>query len=134
MMTYRGVVKDLPRRKFIISSIVSEEMDPDIINNKLLDRYEEYNECNHSIYSLRTASGSLSTLKPQQLAHTWNIGIETECRTLKVTTRMCPRNTENISLNKRYPQNDRMLRYKHIDTNIFTDTMFASKRIGKSYR
>ena len=24
--------------------------------------------------------------------------------------------------------------YKHIDTNIFTDTMFAYKRIGKSYR
>ena len=27
-----------------------------------------------------------------------------------------------------------MLRYKHFPTNVFTDTMFASKRAGKSLR
>ena len=44
------------------------------------------------------------------------------------------RNTTDITLNRRYSQNDRMVRYRHLNINTFMDTMFASKRVGKSHR
>ena len=64
------------------------------------------------------------------------LGISEEVarRTIQNTTQLCPRNTTSISLNRRYPVNDRMLRYRHFDVNMFGDTMFAARRHGKSIR
>ena len=75
-----------------------------------------------------------SGLDPVQLAKAWNIGLETAKCTIQRTTRLCPRNTTNISLNKRYASNHRMIWYKHLDYVLFSDTMFASARVGKSVR
>ena len=44
------------------------------------------------------------------------------------TTRLCQRNTNDISLNCRYSNNDRMLRYRRVKAVTFTDTLLTSKR------
>jgi hypothetical protein len=86
------------------------------------------------VNSIRTADGSKSTISPKDLSIKWNIGLDTARKTLLATTRLCKRNTTDISLNRRYASNDRMIRYSHLDTSIFSDTMFASARAGKSVR
>lgn len=48
------------------------------------------------------------------------------------STQLCPRNTTNISLNRHYAANDRMIWYKHLACVLFSDTRFASSRVGKS--
>ena len=55
-------------------------------------------------------------------------------KTLQATTRLCVRNVEDITLNCRYAYNDRMLRYKYLACDMFSDTMFASARVGMSIR
>ena len=47
---------------------------------------------------------------------------------LGVITHLCRRNTTNISLNRKYSPNDRMLRYPRVYSTTFMDTMFAAKR------
>ena len=130
MLNFQGELKESPQRRFIISSVISRALDPvaSVEDMKM--------KCNsiHKAYAIKTANGATSTIKAKDLSKLWNIGLETAKRTLQVTTRLCPRSGENITLNRRYEYNDRMLRYKHLPVNVFTDTMFASKRAGKSFR
>ena len=134
MLNFNGEVKDPPKRNFIVSSVISRAVDPITFGEDVTRRASEMGFSQHRIYSIKTASGMKSSIKPADLASTWNIGLETARRTLKVTTRLCPRNVEDITLNRRYSVNDRMIRYKRIETPIFIDTMYASKRAGKSFR
>ena len=128
MLIFQGEIKENPERRFIISSVISRTLDQVAI---CVDVNEK---CTQKVYSIKTASGAMTTIKPQDLSTLWNIELETAKRTLKVTTRLCPRDGENITLNRRYAYHDRMLRYRHLPINVFTDTMFASKRAGKLYR
>ena len=134
MTNFRGDVKEPPARKFLISSIINRSLDPDAFCYDITSRASEVGFSSHNIYSIKTANGSVSTLTPGILADIWGIGLETARNTIKVTTRLSPRNTTDITLNRRYAMNDRNVRYKHLDTVLFMDTMFASKRVGKSYR
>ena len=109
-------------------------MDPFIFGEDVIRRASEMGMSEHKIHSIKTASGINSSISPSELSDLWNIGLETARRTLRVTTRLCPRNVEDISLNRRYNMNDRMIRYRHLNTPIFMDTMFASKRAGKSFK
>ena len=134
MLNFRGELKERNTRKFIISSFISRSLEPSAFCYDLTLRASESGFSSHKVYSLKTANGSTSTLNPSHLSDIWGIGLETAKRTIKVTTRLCPRNTTDITLNRRYNQNDRMIRYKHLNVNMFMDTMFASKRVGKSHR
>ena len=134
MTNFRGEVKEPVTKKFIISSLIQRSLDPDVFCYDITSRASELGCSSHTIYSIKTANGSISTLTPGMLADVWGIGLETARNTIKVTTRLSPRNTTDITLNRRYAQNDRNLRYKHMDSVLFMDTMFASKRVGKSYR
>ena len=131
MLKDDGTVKDPPRRKFIISSILTEDMDPTSFNSKFLIKYNESGIAHHNVNALKTANGTISKLKPQDLVKIWNIGLEIARRTLGATTRLNVRNASDITLNRRYAMNDRMIRYKHLPINLFSDTMFASKKMGK---
>lgn len=84
--------------------------------------------------SVVRSRGSKSDLTPDHLASVWGISRDLAVRTLRVTTRYCPRNTKDISLNKRYSQNDRMLRYDRMISDLFMDTMFAKAKGGRSFR
>jgi len=80
------------------------------------------------------SKGSQHSIDPRLLSQRWNIPLEMAKRTLRVTSQIAMRMTDNRSLNRKYRTNDRMLRYSRLDTNTYMDTMFASKRIGKSTR
>ena len=134
MLNFRGELKDTAPRKFIISSIIERALEHIAFCYDLTRRACESGSCCQNAYSLKTANGSISTLNPSHLADIWGIGLETARRTIKVTTRLCPRNTTDITLNRRYESNDRMIRYKLLNIPLFMDTMFASKRVGKSHR
>ena len=135
MMNYKGELKEKPIRKFIVSQTLISRATDQVANcTDLTRRACEGGFSQHKIFAIKTAEDRKSTLNPSDLAEVWGIGLETARRTIKVTTRLCVRDNENITLNRRYAVNDRMLRYKHIMTPIFMDTMYASRKAGKSYR
>ena len=72
-------------------------------------------------------------ITPSKLARVFRIDIPTAKRTLEVTSQHV-RREEDPSLNRNYPTNDRMLRYKRIKDHFFTDTFFASKTASTSIR
>ena len=68
------------------------------------------------------------------LAARWLISPERAKRTVQQTTQRGVRTCLNPTLSRRFPTNDRMLRYKRLPHPTFTDTMFAgttSKRGNK---
>ena len=62
-----------------------------------------------------------------RLAKNWKIGPEMAKKTLKVTTQRGIRTMLAPTLDCRFKTNDKMLRYSRLNTNMYTDTMFASK-------
>ena len=70
----------------------------------------------------------------KELSQKWNVSEQIARRIIASTTRLCPRNTSDITLNRRYNYNDRMLRYRHLAVSMFSDTMFTSQQVGKSIR
>jgi hypothetical protein len=67
------------------------------------------------------------------LSKVWKIDVEAAKRTLGVTTQESQR-TDNPKLSRNYGTNDRMLRYKRMHEYFFMDTLFATKKAGKSSR
>ena len=134
MLDHEGNIKEPGKRKFIVSKVLSRTADPQMFAYDLLKEVEDNQYSIHRIKSVKSLNGVDAGLDPGVLAKVWNIGIDTAKRTIQSTTRMCPRNTTTISLNRRYATNDRMIRYKHLNCVMFSDTMFASSRVGKSVR
>ena len=62
------------------------------------------------------------------ISRRWNVPLEMARKVIQSTTRLCKRNTNDISLNRRYSNNDRMLRYPRVKAVTFTDTLLTSKR------
>ena len=67
------------------------------------------------------------------LSKIWRIDIESEKRTLDVTSQYRIR-INNPTLSRNFGTNDRMLRYKRIKEHFFMDTFFSKKLAGKSSR
>ena len=134
MVDFKGKVKEPPPKKFIVSSILSRTTEPSMFASVLKSSAQSSPFSEYWIKSVTSIDGRDSVMDPLALAHNWNIGVEIAKRTIQRTTRLCPRNTTSISLHKRYPANDRMVRYKHLNCVMFSDTMFASARAGKSIR
>ena len=78
----------------------------------------------NTISSISTKKGKLS-VSPYDLAKRWGIGLETAQKTLLHTMQRGLHTTPNPLLSQRYRTNDRMLRYKRLSTDIFTDTMLV---------
>ena len=62
----------------------------------------------------------------EALSGKWDIGLTTAKRTTKVTTQQGVRTVEHPSLQGRFRANDRQLRYRRLNTTMFTDTYFSS--------
>ena len=60
---------------------------------------------------------------PYDLAKRWNIGLETAKRTLLKTTQRGLGTSPNPLLSQPYSSNDRMLRYRMLPVDLFTDTL-----------
>ena len=137
-----------PRR--IISSVINNTLDPTLLAEDLLSRAHcsnvEFNDEDNSwsISSVRTerddfisvvkAKGAKSDLTAERLAKVFGISVGLAVKTLNTVTRLCPRNATDISLKRRYGNNDRMIRYNRMFTELFMDTMFAKQPDGKSAR
>jgi len=125
MMDFSGNIKTIRQRNVIISAVVDMVMDSRLVLDDIMDRYKT---------SAVRFINNESNMDPGLLAETWGISEERARRTIKATTHLCNRNTRDISLTRRYPNNNRMIRYKHLNVHIFTDTMHASGCVGKSIR
>ena len=74
-------------------------------------------------------------LEPDVLARRWNIGLEAAKNTLKHTTNRAIRTVLHPSISRRWRSNDRMLRYRRIPVDMFTDTLITKvkSRRGNLY-
>ena len=81
----------------------------------------------HTSSSL-TQSDKKNVMDHYKLAKNWKIGTETAKKTLKATTERGIRTMLHPTLNRRFKTNDRMFRYRGLNTDMYTDTMFASKK------
>ena len=152
MIDYKGNLKQSSEPSYIISSVQHRSLDPflllrDLTNRKSLslpsfDHVEtSMNKNGESIdlpgtfgVSVIRNTGAKSDLTADRLAEVFGISRGLAVNTLRATTRYCPRNISDITLNKRYSNNDRMLRYNRMSSELFMDTMFATKKGGKSLR
>jgi hypothetical protein len=84
-------------------------------------------------YSAEISSAQASkphSLSPKFLSKIWNIKPELAKKSLKQTTQLCRQGADN-DLSRQFSTNDRMLRYKRIESQFFTDTFFVTLK-GKS--
>jgi len=70
-------------------------------------------------------SRNIAPIDPQTLAARWMISPERAKQTVIMTTQRGVRTCLNPTLSRRYPTNDRMLRYKRVLHTMFSDTLFA---------
>jgi len=70
-------------------------------------------------------SRNTAPIDPQTLAARWMISPERAKQTVIMTTQRGVRTCLNPTLSRRYPTNDRMLRYKRVLHTMFSDTLFA---------
>lgn len=82
----------------------------------------------HKISSVFTGEDSGKGVDPKVLCKKWNIPLMVARKVTETTIRLCKRNTNTISLNRRYAINDRMLRYNRLRCPLYTDTLLASER------
>ena len=68
------------------------------------------------------------------LMERWRIRKEEATATVLATTQRLVRSLLEPTLNRRYKTNDRILRYFRIQTDMFMDTYFSSKKLGPSMR
>ena len=59
------------------------------------------------------------------LAKIWNIPLDRAKNTVFATTQRGVRHVKNPSIMRRFPTNDRMLRYNRLPHPLFTDTLLA---------
>jgi len=75
---------------------------------------------NGHVWSRRSAPINFKTL-----AARWMVSPEHAKRTVQLTTQRGVHTCLNPTLARRFPTNNRMLRYKRLPQTVFTDTMFA---------
>ena len=68
----------------------------------------------------------------EHLAKVWRLNEDEARRTLEVTSQLCKRDA-NSTLSRQFGTNDRMLRYRRLNSTFFMDTFFVTKK-AKSVR
>ena len=72
-------------------------------------------------------AGKSRGVTPEHLSKVWRIGHDDAARTLDATTQLIHRDP-GTTLSRNYGTNDRAIRYRHLNSTFFTDTMFATKK------
>ena len=122
MLTFSGELKERQQRKFIVLTMSCKSKCTAVDAESKSSDYGSFCDCatqkmskmgfsTYKVYSIKTASGAKSLISLKELAQTWNIGLETARKTLKVTMHLVPQNVHNITLSRRYAANDWMIRY-----------------------
>ena len=71
-------------------------------------------------------TGRANKITAEKLSQTWSIGLQTAKRTLKTTTQRGVGSVANPSIERCLWTNDRQLRYRRLNTNLYTYTMFSN--------
>ena len=91
-----------------------------------LELFYEEDNINDSIFENHsTIGGKPSTVSADFLSKIWNIDVDLAKKALSQNTHLYRRNVNN-DLSRHFNTNDRMLRYKRIEIQFFTDTFFVT--------
>mmetsp|Transcript_9777 Transcript_9777/g.13824 ORF Transcript_9777/g.13824 Transcript_9777/m.13824 type:complete len:225 (+) Transcript_9777:683-1357(+) len=100
MIDFAGNIKEHKPHYFVISMVAFRGMDPIIFSDDIGTFMGVLS------VKLSDRKGNMNGIK---LSGKWKMSKKLARRTIATTTRLCPRNTTEISLNRRYTCNDRML-------------------------
>ena len=100
MVNFRGNLKEKAPRKFIVSSIHTSSVEPNLFADSLMTRAQSSPTSSYYVKAVKSLDGTDLSLDPVILAKTWNVSVDIARRTIQCTTRLCPRNTTSISLNR----------------------------------
>ena len=133
MMKYRGEVKEKANQDHrILAAEINRSVPLVILDTRALLEALEVNTSYHKIQAL-TFSKVWKGASPNDLMERWGIGLDTANNTICATTQLCVKGAKP-TLNRRFNNNDRMLRYPRITSDLFINTFFASKKSWKSSR
>ena len=133
MMNYRGEVKEKPHQDHrILAAKINWSVPSVILDTSALAEALEATISHHKILSI-TPSKAWKGASPNDLTERWDTGLETAKNRIISTMQICVKVAEP-TLNRRFNNNDRMLRYPRITSDVSMDTLFASKKSGKSSR
>ena len=68
------------------------------------------------------------------LAKRWNIPLDRSKTTVLATTQRGVRHVTNTSIMRRFPTNDRMMRYNRLPHPMFTDTLLAGTTYQRGHK
>ena len=114
----------------IAQSKFSEAMGSTIADENGCDLFDAVQQAVASAFSASVGAAHVTTPKgvsAETLQKVFRIDLATAKRTLKVTTQLNSRNPHS-SLSRGFGTNDRMLRYRRINSYFFTDTFFVTKK------
>ena len=103
------------------TSSVLNEISPILDTRNLLLKY-----ATHTVSGL-SQNNKRNIIDHHKLTNNWKIGPKMAKKTLKVVTQRGIRTMLAPTLDRCFKTNDKMLRYSRLSTNMYTDTMFASK-------
>ena len=95
-----------------------------LVENKL--RMALQRNVNISHISLINYSQQKNRIGTKELATRWNMGLDIAKKTVEVTTQRGIRTVANTILSCRFFTNNRQIRYRWLNTNMFTDDLFSS--------
>jgi hypothetical protein len=75
--------------------------------------------------SVAQSSNYRYRVTPEELARRWNIGLSAAKRTLLATTQRGVKDIASQTLTQRVKPTTSQLRYRHLRTSVYTDTMFS---------
>lgn len=94
------------------------------VNVKYVSAKEKRDACVGSVKSGKRGTA----IGPETLAKNWGIGLNKAKRTLEATTQHGVRTMLHPTLMRRFRTNDRQLRYRRLNCDMFTDTMEAQSK------
>ena len=129
--TNRGDLEPAACSRFVISACTLSSFTTDLVDINEDDNLHLTLESFVMISSIDTSlAGQLRTRRTSPLDHLtlakrWMISPAQAEQTIRNTTQRCVRTCMNPTLARRFPTNDRMLRYKRLPHPVFSDTLIA---------
>ena len=104
-------------------------------NHEEQDAYYEERTPGRGLIICEINSETKPRLDAQLLARKWEIGLDAAKRMIHATTLRGIRSVLDPTISRRYPTNDRPLRYRRLPLKMYSDTMKASirSRNGNKY-
>ena len=133
MMNYRGEVKEKSNQdhRILVAKTIKSVLLV-ISDTSALAEVFESNTSHNNILAL-TSSKAWKGACHKDLMERWVIGPETVKNMIRDTIKICMKGPKP-TLNSMFNNNDRILQYPIITSDVFFDNFFASNKSGKSSR